>query len=37
VGDGKMIHAPNASKSVEVVDWKAWDSGNQFVEARRYL
>jgi len=36
-GDGKMIHAPNASKSVEVVDWKAWDSGNQFVEARRYL
>lgn len=37
VGDGKMIHAPNASKSVEIVDWKAWDSGNQFVEARRYL
>lgn len=37
VGGGKMIHAPNASKSVEVVNWKSWDSGNQFVEARRYL
>lgn len=37
VGGGKMIHAPNASKTVEVVDWKAWDSGRQFVEARRYL
>jgi gamma-D-glutamyl-L-lysine dipeptidyl-peptidase len=37
VGHGKMIHAPNASKSVEIVDWKKWDSGRQFAGAQRYL
>src|SRR5699024_89659 len=37
VGDGKMIHAPNAGKSVEVVDWSSWDSSGQYVESRRYL
>ncbi len=37
IGDGKMIHAPNASETVKVSDWRAWDSRDQFVGARRYL
>ncbi|GAA4284116.1 C40 family peptidase [Brevibacterium daeguense] len=37
IGHGKMIHAPNASKSVEIVDWKKWDRGKQFAGAQRYL
>lgn len=37
IGHGKMIHAPNASKSVEIVDWRAWDRGKQFSGAKRYL
>ncbi|MFB9775989.1 NlpC/P60 family protein [Brevibacterium otitidis] len=37
IGHGKMIHAPNASKTVEIVDWKKWDSGGEFSGARRYL
>ncbi|WP_029088277.1 C40 family peptidase [Brevibacterium album] len=37
IGDGKMIHAPNASKDVEVVDWQSWDRGGQFAGAKRHL
>ena len=37
VGDGKMIHSPNASKDVYVTDWKKWDTGNEFSGARRIL
>lgn len=37
LGHGKMIHAPNASKSVEIVDWRAWDRGKQFSGIKRYL
>ncbi len=37
IGDGKMIHAPNASKDVSVVDWKSWDKGDEFSGARRIL
>lgn len=37
IGDGKMIHSPNASKTVEIVDWKAWDTKNEYDGARRYI
>ncbi|GAA1616370.1 C40 family peptidase [Brevibacterium sanguinis] len=37
IGDGKMIHSPNASKTVYVVDWKDWDKGNEFSGARRII
>lgn len=37
IGGGKMIHAPNASKNVEIVDWKKWDRAGQFAGAKRYL
>ncbi|MDN5634392.1 MAG: C40 family peptidase, partial [Brevibacterium sp.] len=37
VGDGKMIHSPNASKDVYVTDWKSWDKGNEFSGARRII
>ena len=37
VGDGKMIHSPNASKDVYVTDWKSWDTGNEFSGARRII
>ncbi|MCI4012794.1 C40 family peptidase [Brevibacterium sp. ZH18] len=37
IGDGKMIHSPNASKDVYVTDWKSWDTGNEFSGARRIL
>lgn len=37
IGEGKMIHSPNASKTVEIVDWKAWDAKGEFAGARRYL
>ncbi|WP_453985486.1 C40 family peptidase [Brevibacterium casei] len=37
IGGGKMIHSPNASKTVYVVDWKKWDKGNEFSGARRIL
>jgi cell wall-associated NlpC family hydrolase len=37
IGDGKMIHAPNASKDVEIVNWRSWDTSGQFAGAKRYL
>ncbi len=37
IGDGKMIHAPNASKDVSIVDWKSWDKGGEFSGARRVI
>lgn len=37
IGDGKMIHSPNASKTVYVVDWKDWDKGKEFSGARRII
>jgi cell wall-associated NlpC family hydrolase len=37
IGDGKMIHSPNADVSVQIVDWKQWDTGHEFAGARRIL
>lgn len=37
IGDGKMIHAPNATKRVEIVDWRKWDRGGEFAGARRMV
>jgi gamma-D-glutamyl-L-lysine dipeptidyl-peptidase len=37
VGDGRMIHSPNAAVSVEIVDWEQWDTGHEFAGARRIL
>lgn len=37
VGDGKMIHAPNESTSVSIVDWKQWDSQGEFSGAQRMM
>ena len=37
IGDGKMIHSPNADVSVQIVDWKQWDSSHEFAGARRIL
>lgn len=36
-GDGRMIHAPNASESVSVVDWQQWDEDDEFAGAKRML
>lgn len=35
MGDGKMIHAPNAAESVSVVDWQEWDENDEFSGAKR--
>lgn len=35
IGDGKMIHAPNAEESVSIVDWQVWDENNEFSGAKR--
>ena len=35
IGDGKMIHAPNAEESVSIVDWQVWDEDNEFSGAKR--
>lgn len=37
IGGGEMIHAPNASTSVQIVDWRAWDTSNEFAGAQRFL
>lgn len=37
IGGGRMIHAPNASESVSIVDWKTWDTNKEFSGARRIL
>ena len=37
IGDGEMIHAPNESTSVSVVDWDEWDADDEFSGAKRYL
>ncbi len=35
IGDGKMIHAPNAAESVSIVDWQEWDEDQEFSGAKR--
>ncbi len=35
LGNGKMIHAPNASESVSIVDWQKWDENEEFSGAKR--
>ncbi len=35
IGDGKMIHAPNAAESVSIVDWQQWDEDDEFAGAKR--
>ncbi|PMD06028.1 C40 family peptidase [Brevibacterium paucivorans] len=37
VGHGKMIHAPNASRSVEIVNWKSWGGARDFAGVKRYV
>ena len=37
IGNGEMIHAPNASTSVSIVDWDEWDSDDEFSGAKRVL
>lgn len=37
IGDGQMIHAPNASTSVSIVDWDEWDEADEFSGAKRIL
>lgn len=37
IGDGKMIHAPNASTTVQIVDWNQWDTNDEFSGAQRFL
>lgn len=37
IGDGKMVHAPNASTTVQIVDWNQWDSNDEFSGAQRFL
>lgn len=37
IGDGQMIHAPNASTSVSIVDWDEWDEADEFSGAKRVL
>ncbi|TWH20690.1 C40 family peptidase [Prauserella rugosa] len=37
IGDGKMIHAPNAAESVSIVDWQDWDVDEEFSGAKRML
>lgn len=35
IGDGRMIHAPNAAESVSIVDWQDWDTDDEFSGAKR--
>ena len=35
IGNGQMIHAPNADESVSIVDWQVWDETNEFSGAKR--
>lgn len=35
IGDGRMIHAPNAAESVSIVDWQEWDETDEFSGAKR--
>lgn len=35
IGDGKMIHAPNAAESVSIVEWQEWDDSGEFSGAKR--
>ncbi|MCR3722481.1 MULTISPECIES: C40 family peptidase [Prauserella salsuginis group] len=37
IGEGKMIHAPNASESVSIVDWQEWDTDDEFSGAKRMI
>lgn len=37
IGDGKMIHAPNAAESVSIVDWQEWDDTDEFSGAKRMI
>lgn len=37
IGHGKMIHAPNASRSVEIVNWKSWGGARDFAGVKRYV
>ncbi|MBB4823468.1 cell wall-associated NlpC family hydrolase [Sporosarcina luteola] len=37
VGDGKMIHAPNSSKKVEIVSFRSGTYKTNYAGARRYL
>ncbi|GAB3059863.1 C40 family peptidase [Sediminivirga luteola] len=37
IGDGRMIHAPNAAESVSIVDWQDWDAADEFSGARRMI
>lgn len=37
IGDGKMVHAPNSSKTVEIVNFDAGTYKTNYAGARRYL
>ncbi|MDK7748971.1 NlpC/P60 family protein [Brevibacterium sp. UMB10442] len=37
IGNGKMIHAPNASRSVEIVKWKSWGGARDFAGVKRFV
>lgn len=37
IGGGEMIHAPNASTRVQIVDWRQWDTSDEFAGAQRFL
>lgn len=37
IGHGQMIHSPNASRSVEIVDWQSWGGAKDFSGIRRYV
>lgn len=37
IGKGKMIHAPNASRSVEIVKWQSWGGARDYAGAKRYI
>jgi cell wall-associated NlpC family hydrolase len=37
IGDGKMIHSPNAAETVSIVDWAEWDVTDEFAGAKRVL
>ena len=36
IGNGKMIHSPNAASTVSIVDWQQWDTNDEFAGAKRY-